>query len=90
MKTLKDFEVKRRSWAETMSNAGRKYTTDIDGLRRLAIAWVKEYFRREKMREGVVDSRHGSMYLEGKEDIVWSSMAFSLMNFFNIEEDDLE
>ena len=59
-------------------------------LKQEVIKWIKKYFRLEKIRRPVVDLRYGSMYLEGKEDVVWSSKAFALMHFFNITSEELK
>ena len=51
LKTLKDFEINPKSWAEAMSNAGRKYTIDIDGFRQEAIKWIKELEKVNDLKE---------------------------------------
>ena len=49
LKTLKDFQVNPKSWASAMSNAGRKYTTDIDDFRQEAINDLIDIYELEKI-----------------------------------------
>ena len=41
LKTLRDFEIRPKSWAAAMAAGGRKYNIDLDGLRQEAIKHLK-------------------------------------------------
>ena len=62
LETLKDFKINPKSWAKAMSTAGRKYNTDIDELRQLAIKWIKRDIE-ESVDDFLYDVRH-KKYLE--------------------------
>lgn len=124
LKTLKDFQLKPKSWAEAMTNAGRKHETNVTDLRRLAIEWIKKdieesvdnLYDDKSFFKGTASKKEKQEYLKGKKDYLkhikrrgiktmpngkycdcdeesgcrFHREGYRLMEFFNIEENELK
>lgn len=91
LKTLYDFEVKPKSWAGAMANAGRKYTIGAVELKQEAIKWIKAFEKPyhhycvicEEFDCDCMSSDCFKIYHKG-DPTPW------IKHFFNIKEDQLK